>query len=213
MLFDVVRRRLPAGGDWSASGLPSFITVLVVCGIGTLAFQAYYDFRVTGHVCSSLTRFTSSNTTISRVFWFENPTTPTLETNPVVRKFHQQWEVEAYEERRDLLTGKQSLVLASEKALDSSRVKGTAKGDGAHRGDGSDPGSFIPLPDRQQRQKSLVSSSRVHSSALAGIIYVCALRNRRNYHIDRSSLSPHLAVHGTRLANILDRNSFCDIPD
>ncbi len=123
LLFEVVRRRLPAGGDWSTSGLSSFIAVLVVCGIGTLAFQAYYDFRVTGHALLLPYSLHQQQYNYQPMFWFQNPTTPTLDTNPVVRKFHQQWEVESYEERRDLLTGKQSLVLASEKALTPPELK------------------------------------------------------------------------------------------
>ena len=57
------------------------------------------------------------------IFWFQHPTTPTLDTNPVVREFHQQWEFQAYQERRDLFMRRQSLVLASEKALTPPQLK------------------------------------------------------------------------------------------
>jgi hypothetical protein len=123
LLFDVVRRRLPAGGDWSASGLHSFITVLVLCGIGTVAFQAYYDFRVTGHLLLLPYSLHQQQYNYQPIFWFQYPTTPTLDTNPVVREFHQQWEFQAYQERRDLFMRRQSLVLASEKALTPPQLK------------------------------------------------------------------------------------------
>ncbi len=122
LLFDVVRRHLPAGGDWSGSGLRSFVAVLVACGVGTLAFQAYYDFRVTGHVWLLPYALHHQEYDYAPLFWFQHPIPPTLDANPVVRQSHQ-WEFQQYQKRRDLLTGRQSWVLEFEKALTPNELK------------------------------------------------------------------------------------------
>jgi hypothetical protein len=108
LILDVVRRRVPAGGNWSASGVRSFVAVLVVCGAGTLAFQAYYDFRVTGHAWLLPYVLHQEEYNYEPIFWFQHPSTPTIEADPVVRKYHQQWEFQAYQERRNLFMGKVS---------------------------------------------------------------------------------------------------------
>jgi hypothetical protein len=123
LFFDVVRRRLPAGGNWSQSGLRSFIFVLAALGAGTLAFQAYYDSRVTGHVWLLPYLLHQQQYNYEPILWFQHPQTPTLDANPVVRKYHQQWEVEQYQERRNLLMGRQSWASEFEKGLTASELK------------------------------------------------------------------------------------------
>jgi hypothetical protein len=117
VLFDVVRRRLPANCDWRASGLRSFIAVLLVCGAVTLAFQAYYDFRVTGRVWVLPYLLHQQQYNYEPVLWIQRPTTPTIEANPVIREYHQEWEFNQYKERRDLFTGRGSWVAELEKEL------------------------------------------------------------------------------------------------
>lgn len=105
LLFDVVRGRFPAGIDWKGSGLRSFVTVLLICGASTLAFQAYYDFRVTGHAALLPYSLHHREYDYAPVLWFQQPQIPTLDANPVVREAHQEWEMGVYHERRDLMLG------------------------------------------------------------------------------------------------------------
>lgn len=123
LLFDVVCRRLPAGGDWRASGVRSFIAVLLVCGAGTLAFQAYYDFRVTGHPGLLPYLLHQQQYNYEPVLWIEHPTKPTIEANPVIRKYHQEWEFKQYEDRRALFTGKGSWSAELGKAVNPPELK------------------------------------------------------------------------------------------
>jgi hypothetical protein len=123
LMFDVLRHRLPAGGDWNASGLRSFMAVLLACGAGTLAFQAYYDFRVTGHVWLLPYALHEQEYAYAPILWLQHPRTPTLATNPVVREFHQQWALPRYQERRDLFMGKLSWVTEFKKELTPPELK------------------------------------------------------------------------------------------
>ena len=106
LFLDVVRGRLPLWIDWNVSGLRSFATVLLVCGASTLAFQAYYDFRVTGHAGLLPYLLHQQQYNYEPVLWFQPPQMPTLNANPVVRRYHQEWEFEVYQERRDLMRGR-----------------------------------------------------------------------------------------------------------
>jgi hypothetical protein len=123
LLLDVLRRRLPAGGDWNASGLRSFTAVLLACGAGTLAFQAYYDFRVTGHVLLLPYALHEQEYAYAPILWLQRPRTPTLDTNPVVREFHRDWALPRYQERRDLFMGRESWSTEIEKELAPSELK------------------------------------------------------------------------------------------
>jgi hypothetical protein len=121
--FDVVRGRLPLGGHWNASGWRSFLAVLVACGAGTLAFQTYYDSRVTGHLWLLPYVLHQQEYNYEPIFWFQHPQTPTLDATPVVREYHQQWELQQYQDRRNLFMERSSWVTQFEKALAPTELK------------------------------------------------------------------------------------------
>jgi len=116
LLFDVAGKRFPKGSDWARSGLRYFIAVLLTCGALTLMFQAYYDFRVTGHALLLPYTLHHQQYDYAPLFWFQRPPAPALYTNPVVRESHQ-WEFQRYEERRNLFTRKGVWITDLERVL------------------------------------------------------------------------------------------------
>ena len=127
LLFDVWRRRLPREGDWRISHWRSFIAILLGCASATLAFQAYYDFRVTGHVAVLPYVLHHQQYEYAPVLWFQPPQTPTLESNPTIRKFYQEWALQRYQERRDFIMGKSSRPKALRAAIAPTEMKDRLK--------------------------------------------------------------------------------------
>ena len=106
LLFDVVHGKIKEKIRWDAGHIRSFIAVLLGCAVATLGFQAYYDHRVTGQYSLLPYQLHQKQYNYEPVLWFQHPQVPTLDANPIVQKYHKDWEFNEYLERRDLMLGR-----------------------------------------------------------------------------------------------------------
>ncbi len=104
LAYDAIHHQL------TAKGLGMFAGVLALVGAATLAFQGYYDWRVTQKVGLLPYRLHAQEYDYQPPLWFQSPSTPTLDANPWIRRFHQEWELGAYWNRRNLILGHWSRI-------------------------------------------------------------------------------------------------------